>query len=301
MIELSILAHPADVPFFEITVRHQLRHFANCAAVDRRVILVDLANAQSTQTIELVRVLAKLVAEGHVDSWLEVDWQPDRVRATMERWFGDPDTPPRAARGRPRYQYAYSLDVAERDAVLHLDSDVLFWGTTEWLERSIATFAADADAVAVVPMAGAPQAASFADWVIGSRRARLAWAEGRHVSHAVTTRHVVLHRSRLAALLPLDASGDQHFESSLSAAMKAHAATRITDVDDRSLAWHPHIHNAAHARATSRLISLVDAGDYPFRRWGKPWDITTEGWKFLPWQLLAVLRRIQPSRQRSIG
>ncbi len=134
-IELSVLAHPSDLPFLEPTLRHQLRHFAASTAVSRRVVVADYALAKPEAAGQLRRLLGHLADEGAIDDVREVDWAPAAVESAMHRWFGSPDVTPRAGRTRrPRYQYASLIDVAERDLVLHLDSDVLFWGSLTWIE-----------------------------------------------------------------------------------------------------------------------------------------------------------------------
>jgi hypothetical protein len=294
VIELSILVHPSDLGFLEPTLRHQLRHFAEATTIDRRVVVLDTSNA-STAAVEETRCLVDgLLAHGSLDAVHEVNWAPDIVSESMHRWFGDSSAPPRAARQRPRYQYAHSLDLAQRDVVLHFDSDVLWWGSLQWLQRAEQQLEAHPSVAAIVPMAGAPQATTWKQWLIGRRSAQLAWPQGDDVSSTITTRHVIIDRRRIDRLLPLSIVDDEQFESSVSRAMSERSAHRLTTITDTSFAWHPHIHNAAHRRFIAHLIAVVEAGRYPFRRRGKPWDITTEGRRIIPW---LCTRRSPPGRR----
>ncbi len=292
-IELSVLAHPSDLPFLEPTLRHQLRHFAASTAVSRRVVVADYALATPEAAGQLRRLLGHLADEGAIDDVREVDWAPAAVESAMNRWFGSPDVSPRAGRTRARYQYAYSIDVAQRDLVLHLDSDVLFWGSLTWIETAPATFAEAEHLLAIVPMAGPPQARTPKEWLLGPRVGRSQWPLGPQTSEAITTRHVLLHRQRLLEICPLVASADEHFEASVSRAMRAAELQRLTTIGSESLAWHPHDHNSNHARGVEHLIRVVEAGGYPFRRWGQPWDIATAGRGYIPWRLA------RPRQQRS--
>lgn len=199
-----MLAHPSDLPFLEATLRHQLRHFAACTAISRRVVVADYSGAEAEGARRLRNTVAALVDEGALDAAIDVDWDPVTVVESMQRWFGRADTPPRAGRARPRCQYAHSLDVAERNLVLHLDSDVLFWGSLDWIEHAPQRFDESEQLLAIVPMAGPPQARTPREWILGPRAGRSSWPLGPNRSDSVTTRHVVFHRGRLAGLCPLD-------------------------------------------------------------------------------------------------
>jgi hypothetical protein len=284
-IELSVLVHPSDLRFLEPTLRHQLRHFAPSTTITRRVVVADMAGADVDAVGRLRHLLDDLIATGLIDEVIDVDWAPTVVRASMERWFDDPEVPPRATRTRPRYQYLFSLDVAQRNLVLHLDSDVLFWGSLDWIESGPKRFDESEELLAVVPMAGPPQARTIREWILGPRVARPLWPIGPSRSDFVTTRHVLFHRERLARLCPLEVVGDEHFEVSVSRAMRSSGMHRLTTVEAESLAWHPHDHNDNHHRDLDHLIRVVEAGGYPFRRWGEPWDISTAGRRHLAWQL----------------
>lgn len=297
-IELTVLAHPSDLAFLEPTLRHQLRHFAASTSISRRVVVADYALSTPDAVGQLRAVLSRLADEGQIDDVIEVDWTPATVQAAMGRWFGNPETSPRAGRTRARYQYAFSLDVAQRDLVLHLDSDVLFWGSLGWIDDAPAEFESSADLLAIVPMAGPPQARTRREWVAGPRSAISLWPLGASRSDAVTTRHVVLHRARLAALCPLEANAEEHFEASVSRAMKSAGMTRLTTIGADSLAWHPHDHNDNHARGLERLIQVVEAGGYPYRRWGQPWDISTTGRGYWPWRFARVRQQRRDWAQR---
>lgn len=294
-----MLAHPSDLPFLEATLRHQLRHFSASTAISRRVVVADFSGAEAGAARGLRDMIEGLVDEGAVDATIDVDWDPVTVGESMQRWFGRADTPPRAGRTRPRYQYAHSLDVAERNLVLHLDSDVLFWGSLDWIDHSPNRFAESEQLLAIVPMAGPPQARMAREWLLGPRVGRSTWPLGPNRSDSVTTRHVVIHRDRLARLCPLDAVGEEHFEASVTRSMRVAGLHRLTTIEAEALAWHPHDHNDNHCRGIERLIRVVEAGGYPYRRWGQPWDIATSGRGYLPWRFARARRQRQSWAIRS--
>ncbi len=300
-----MLAHPADLGFLGPTLDHQLRHLAACPAIDRRVVVADMSNATPDGISRLRAMLHERRAAGRLDDVIELDWSTAAVHRVMDRWYGDPHAPPRAARGRARYQYAASIDLAQRQLVFH--SDILLWGSTGWLERAVAQLRAEPAAIAVVPMAGAPQATDLRTWWTDRRgigtepRARrnvprdrpLPWPPGVACETSLTTRHVVVDRERLARLLPLQVDGEEQLEASLARRMAECGALRLTEVSADGRAWHPHVHNRAHARHIVGLIGLVEAGRYPYLRSGHPWDISTEGRGFLPWRVALARDRLR--------
>ena len=298
-IELSVLAHPSDLAFLEVTLRHQLRHFAASTTISRRVVVADYSGAEAEDARRLRDMIEGLVEEGALDETIDVDWDPVTVGESMQRWFGRADTPPRAGRTRPRYQYAHSLDVAERNLVLHLDSDVLFWGSLDWVDQSPNRFGESEQLLAIVPMAGPPQARTARDWMLGPRAGRSPWPLGPNRSDSLTTRHVVFHRNRLETLCPLDAVGEEHFEAIVTLAMRGAGMHRLTTIGAETLAWHPHDHNDNHCRGIEHLIRVVEAGGYPYRRWGAPWDIATSGRGYLPWRFARARQQHQSWTSRS--
>ncbi len=294
MIELSILAHPADLAFFERVARHVLGQLERVQSIDRRVLVFDLSNSTAEDAGRLRAVGDRLLASEAVDEWIELDWSPEVVANTMSRWYGDATFPTRALHGRARYQYAQSFDIAQRPMVLHLDSDVLIHaGDFGWIERACDTFEADPTIVAIVPMGGAPKADRLVEWVIGSKVDRSRFGVGPQVTSGLTSRHLILHRERVSnVLLPLlDHSVDHHWEQAMATQMEQRGVRRYTEISTVEYCWHPHRHNARFVRWLPDLIAAAEAGKFPYRRTGRQWDIMTEGRGFWPWLVLLTRRR----------
>jgi hypothetical protein len=286
-VELSILCAPPDLPFLEPTVRHQLRTFAGSPDVGNRVLVIDRGRAPGPDASELDRLGAALVAEGLIDEVRPVDYDPVEQAATMTRWYGGPDASTGAVRQRAIYQYAFSIDRAVCPLVLHLDSDMLFHGDAGWwLGQAVSILEGRDDVTAIVGNGAVPAPRQPRDWLLGPTRATRRWPPGVHEGFDITSRAVLLHRERLEAALPLrrDDPGEQ-WEASLSHALERSGLRRATLVDDRFWMLHPLTHNETHVRHLDGLIDLVERGDVPYRRFGRPWDITTRSWRFLPWRL----------------
>ena len=294
-VELSILAAPSDMPYLPRTLDHQLRAFADSSSIVRRVLVLDQPTSPSVESAEALRRLAgDLLTGGHVDEVRMVDWSTEVVSQAMERWFGDRETPPWIGR-RARYQYVYSFESARAPLVLHLDSDVLFYGRMGmWLDRVVDVFARDSDAIAVIPNAAVPQATRLTEWLLGPRVDRPRWPPGWSVGTGVTSRGLLVHRERLfSRALPLNGNEDEQWEASLAAAL----AEKRLHVHSLLGTTHGCCTHTSTMRLTyagsATLIAEVEAGGYPYRRFGHPWDITTEGWKFWPWLPRLALRRLR--------
>jgi hypothetical protein len=285
-VELSILAWPGDLGFAEPTIRHQLRTFAACSAIGHRVLVLDIRDS-SEGARRLSDLGARLLQEGLLDEVRPVEWGEDAVRASMQRWYGHADASPKAARERAIHQYAFTVDSARAPLVLHLDSDVLFHGDAcWWLDAAVERLAGEAAVAAVMVNGAVPRAHRPVEWAFGRRVLRRRWAEGWQDGPDVSSRGVLLHRDRVLASLPLDRPDpSEQWEASLSRGLRHGGFHRSTLVDDRFQMLHPLDQNRAHPRLVAALVAQVEAGRIPFRRFGKPWDITTRGWRRTPWQI----------------
>lgn len=299
-IELSILAAPSDLPFLEPTVRHLLRVISPSPGIVRRVMVLDPGDRRdaipSRSFLPLQRLADRLCSDGALDEWRAVPWTDADVCLTMERWYGRKDAPPRARGGRARYQYAWSIDSAKEPRVLHLDSDVLFHAPEgRWLERAADLFRERSDIGAVVPMGGVPQARTVPEWLQGPKADVPLHRSGWNTGTSVTSRAVLLDRRILderVLPLPEGMAGDQ-WERSLGLGFEAAGLLRYTFVEMEEYFLHPRRHNSFHVRYIEDLIALVEAGRYPYRRWGNPWDITTEGRRCVPWWLTIQRERLE--------
>lgn len=294
-VELSILAAPPDVPFLGPTLRHQLKAFESAERIAHRVLVLDERPTFDRESAARVRALGEgLVSEGRLDEVRSVDWSPPVVGNAMRRWFGD-DTTITHASGRARYQYIYSVESSTCPMILHLDSDVLFHGNmAAWLESAVDRLCTNEQAVAVVPNGAIPQATRPIEWLFGERFDRPDYASGWNVGTIVSTRALLLDISQVVAeVLPLALNdpGEQ-WEQSLSTGLQQSGLERHTLVDSSAWMLHPHRHNRAHVRWLDELIQEVEEGRYPYRRKGRPWDITTEGRRFLPWLPLVARRSL---------
>lgn len=297
-IELSILAAPGDLPFLEPTLRHLLSAFAGCDSVAEAVLVLDLGGpgADTAAGAELADLAERSVASGLLDRWTAVSWAPGDVAATMERWFARSGAPVRAGGGRALYQYPWSLDAARSRYVLHLDSDVLFhFAGPAWLDDALALLRSREDAAAVVPNSYVPRAARLVEWVGGRRWNRPWYPPGWNRGFDFTSRAFLVDRVRVEErLLPLEgARPGEQWERSVSRALERRGLYRYTCIDPAHYFLHPRRHNSFHARWVPDLARLVERGRYPYRRFGNPWDITTEGWKSLPWRIRIAAERLR--------
>jgi hypothetical protein len=292
-VELSILAAPGDVAFLQRMVEHQVRAFADSTTVRSRVLVLDDRPSPSPDSTQRLQQLAEgLLTSGVVDEVRSVEWSADVVASAMKRWFGDVEAPRQTGR-RAIYQYVYSFESARLPLVLHLDSDVLFHGRMGmWLDDVQQVFSTDPSAIAVVPNAAIPQATRPSEWLFGRRVHRSRWEPGWSVGTSATSRGLLVHRDRLiGSALPLRrGSLDEQWEASLESTLKARDLRAYSLLGCDTWMLHPHRHNAAHAHWLDCLIAEVEAGSFPYRRFGHPWDITTEGWKFMPWLPRLALR-----------
>lgn len=296
---MSILASPSDIAFLGATLGHQLDRAATSTVISHRVVLVDdRPSFHHGDIAALHSICGHLLDTGRVDEVRSIDWGRNVVASAMTRWFGDPATPTDAG-GRARYQYLATVDSARRDRVLHLDSDMLVHGGLgTWADEAVERLDQHRAAVAVIPNAAIPQARRPIEWVLGRRVDRPDYPSGWTVSTDVTSRACLLDRTRLYRMLPLRlGDADEQWERSVTDALERGGAESHTELGVDLMVFHPHRHNATHRRWHRELIGLVERGRYPYRRRGHPWDITTEGRRFLPWLPAVIAQRLGDRRR----
>jgi glycosyltransferase involved in cell wall biosynthesis len=302
-----------DVPFLEITLPHMLRQarfrfVERLLVLDRRRTFAGKYQSRGRGGEgELDRVVADLLAAGHVDRVVEVDSETDHARGVMARYFGKRGAPAYAATGGPIYATLLGLEEAPVDHVVQFDSDMLFHAAgPSWVEAGLAKLQADDSVWVVMTHAGPPAGPLGATSSLGSlnsRRSRWDARLGAWRCHTVSTRYFLTDRRRLhGKLAPVPmAGGCAPLEICIGRAMQRHRASRANLALEGSWDLHPYSHEAPFPEWAEAIAAAVERGDVPRGQRGK-YDLRLD----LPQErqawadLLGIAGQARPSKPMSV-
>jgi hypothetical protein len=164
-VTLQINVAPTDLPHAVHTLPHQLRQFAG--QVQEILFTYDLhrsehggrfAEGWEERRGPMDELLERLCAEHPSARVDQVDYSPARMAELASELFGrGAQIPVKDTRGGPFYSYFHGLLAARHEHVLHLDSDMLFGGSSQsWVAEASGLLAAHDDVLACNPQAGPP-------------------------------------------------------------------------------------------------------------------------------------------------
>ncbi len=277
LVTLQISLAPADLPTARHTVPHQLRQWAG--QVGEILFTLDLHRSSgrfSEAWSERLPQIRALIADwcgayAHARS-VDVDYDPAVAAAVAERFFGGTPVPNKDRRGGPFYSYFFALHAARHDAVLHMDSDMMFGGGSQgWVAEAVDLMREQSGVVACNPLPGPPTASGE---LVSQRLQPFGYDSIAFKTTGFTTRIFILDRVRLARLagplLPADAHGMESFkavldgnppkelpENVISSAMKRAGLVRVDFLGRGAGMWSVHPLYRSE-RFYARLPSLIE-------------------------------------------
>lgn len=315
-VTLQISVAPTDLPHATHILPHQLRSWSG--QVQEIIFTFDLHRTSHggrfgegwAQRREPMRQLLENLCRDYPNARVvAVDYAPETVREVSLSFIGGSVIPAKDTKGAPFYPYFYGLHVAHNDLVLHLDSDLMFGGSSQsWTTEACAVLAENQDVLACNPLPGPPTPENELRTQTASRfeHDSLAFRFSK-----LSTRLFLLDRSRLRErLCPLRLRGPIRPASRVKAQLhgnppymaaelvisEAMASTGLYRVDllgaDPGM-WslHPPYRSAAFYRELPRLIERVETGDVPDAQRGD-YDLNDSMFDWSDARRRARLRRI---------
>lgn len=165
-VTLSINVARFDVPFIMQTIPHMVRS-CNFPFAERMLVL-DLSVRRSqrryaglddaARNADLLRCCRQLIADGVMDSMVEVDFSDASRRRINTRHFGRDIGHTHNFRGAPILGYLAGIEAAHSDYFLHFDSDMLLYQAPghSWIHDGINLLRSAEDVFCVSPLPGPP-------------------------------------------------------------------------------------------------------------------------------------------------
>ncbi len=161
---LHVAVAPGDWRHAEHVLPHQLRQWGR--SVDDVQLTLDLRPSKGRfgggtpeDVTRLRRTLERACEADPRVHVREVDYSAPAAAAVAERFLDGRPVPVKSHYGAAYYSYLYGWHTARHDAVLHVDSDMLFGGgSPTWTTEALDLLAARADVVLCSPLPGPPTA-----------------------------------------------------------------------------------------------------------------------------------------------
>jgi hypothetical protein len=287
-VTLQVNVAPVDLPHAAEILPHQLRQWGG--QVQEVLFTFDLhrtahgghfGEGWEERRAPMQALLERLCREHPAARIAEIDYAPQRMAEIADAYTGGEPIPAKDTKGAPFYPYFYGLHEAHNDLVLHLDSDLMFGGSSQtWIEEATALLAADPDVLVTSPLPGPPTAD-------GSLR-REAAPRFEHSTPAyrfatLSTRLFLLDRARLRErLAPLRLLGPARAISSAKARLHGNPPYRAAELviseamakasvyrvdflgaDPGMWSLHPPYRSEEFYRELPRLIEQIERGEIP--------------------------------------
>lgn len=285
----------SDAPYLEQTLRHMFSAL-NFPFYEKRVAYDPgrqegkyAERIQGSQNV-VEGILQRLMDEKAIDHIDVIPWNKAEQNRILTHYFGRDDIDLKDFSGAPIYQYLYALDLCSGDYIFHVDSDMLFYRSTErsWIYDGLDILQREPRAIVSTPNGGPPQARNWLERLTGhsfAAKPKTDW----HVASFTSTRYFLMDKAKFNACLPLQQSrAGEPLENSLSHTFTQKGYQRWSMNGYKHWAIHPWKHDENYVRYLNDLIWAVENGLYPFRRTGYQWDMRTDGKLINEW--LVVLR-----------
>jgi len=287
-VTLQINVAPVDLPHATHILRHQLRQWGG--QVQEILFTFDLhrtargghfGEGWEERRAPMRKLLEDLCADHPGARVAEVDYAPERMSEIAAVFTGGSPIPAKDTKGAPFYPYFYGLHEARHDLVFHLDSDVMFGGSSQtWIEEARALLTGHPDVLACSPLPGPPAA----DGILRRETApRFEHSSPAYRFRTLSTRLFLIDRGRLRErLVPLRLLGPARAISSVKARLhgnppyraaelvisKAMADAGLYRVDFLGAAlgmWslHPPYRSEEFYGELPQLIERIETGDIP--------------------------------------
>jgi hypothetical protein len=163
-VTLQITVAPTDFPHAVEIVPHQLRQWGGQVAeilftfdlhrTPRGGRFAEGWEERRTPMRDLLDHLCSTHSNARV---AEVDYTPEMLQEVADVFTGGSSIPAKTTNGSPLYPYFFGLHEARNDLVLHLDSDVMFGGSSQtWIEEACTLLAENPEVLACNPLPGPP-------------------------------------------------------------------------------------------------------------------------------------------------
>jgi hypothetical protein len=287
-VTLQINVAPTDLPHAVHTLPHQLRQWGE--QVDEIIFTFDLhrtahggrfGDGWDERRAPMRRLLEELCKEHPAARVVEVDYAPETMKEVAGAFTSGSPIPAKDTKGAPFYPYLHGLYVARNDLVFHLDSDMMFGGSSQtWVAEACTLLAENDDVLACSPLPGPPAA----DGQLRKQQA----SRFEHGSLAfrfstLSSRLFLIDRERMRErMLPLHLTGPLRSVSRLKAWMHGnppYRAAELTISDAMGTAglyrvdflgaapgmWslHPPFRSEEFYRELPRLLERIEAGVVP--------------------------------------
>jgi hypothetical protein len=287
-VTLQINVAPVDLPHATHILPHQLRQWGG--QVQEILFAFDLhrtahggqfGEGWQERQAPMRQLLDELCAEHPNGRVAEVDYSPERMSEVAAAFTAGAPIPAKDTKGAPFYPYFFGLHEARNELVFHLDSDLMFGGSSQsWVGEACALLAEHPDVLACNPLPGPP-----------APDGRLRREDAPHFEHSSTayefrtlsTRLFLIDRGRLSErLLPLHLLGPVRAISAVKARLhgnppyraaelvisEAMATAGVSRVDLLGAApgmWslHPPYRSERFYEELPALIERVESGDIP--------------------------------------
>jgi hypothetical protein len=315
-VTLQINVAPTDFPHAVSILPHQLRQWSG--QVQEILFTLDLhrtarggrfGEGWEERREPMQRLLEDLCHEHACARVVQVDYATEAMREVANAFTGGTIIPAKDTKGAPLYPYFHGLYTARNDLVFHLDSDLMFGGSSQtWMTEARALLADNADILACSPLPGPPAADGKLRRQTASRFEQGALA---FRFSTLSTRLFLLDRARLRdRLLPLRLSGPMRFvsrvkarlhgnppyraaELTISDAMNAAGLCRVDFLGADPGMWslHPPYRSQKFYRELPHLIERIETGDVPAAQHGD-YDINDSMFDWSATRRWAQVRRL---------
>lgn len=287
-VTLQINVAPVDLPHAAHILPHQLRQWAG--QVQEILFTFDLHRTPHgghfgegwEERRAPMRELLEDLCAGHPGARIaEVDYAPEKMSELAAAYTGGSPIPTKDTKGAPFYPYFYGVHEARNDLVFHLDSDLMFGGSSQvWIDEARVLLADHPDVLVCSPLPGPPSADGK---LVGHSAQRFAHSSPAYLFKTLSTRLFLIDRRRMRArLLPLRLLGPARAISGakarlhgnppyraaelvISEAMSAAGMYRVDLLGAAPGMWslHPPFRSEEFYRELPRLIERIESGDIP--------------------------------------
>jgi hypothetical protein len=287
-VTLEITVAPTDFPHAVEIIPHQLRQWGG--QVEEILFTFDLhrtshggrfADGWEERRAPMRELLDELCSTHPGARIAEVDYSPEKISEVASSFTGNTTMPAKNTNGAPIYPYFYGLHEARNDLVLHLDSDVMFGGSSQtWIQEASELLATSRDVLTCNPLPGPPTA----DGALRREKAQPFEHHSRaYRFNSLSSRLFFIDRQKLRGrLFPLRLLGPIRTvsrvkarlhgnppyrapELSISAAMAKAGLYRVDFLGSNPGMWslHPPYRSDEFYRELPRLIERIESGDVP--------------------------------------
>jgi hypothetical protein len=287
-VTLQINVAPTDLPHAANILPHQLRQWSG--QVQEILFTLDLhrtprggrfAEGWEERREPMLQLLGDLCGEYPRAHVVPVDYTPEAMREVARTFTEGVPIPAKDTKGAPFYPYLHGLHVARNDLVFHLDSDIMFGGSSQtWMAEACELLADSEDVLACSPLPGPP---SRDGHLRGQTASRFELSSPAFRFSALSTRLFLIDRLRLRErLLPLHLLGPvrpvsrvkarlhgnppyRAAELTISDAMHAAGLSRVDFLGADPGVWslHPPYRSPEFYRELPRLIQQIETDDVP--------------------------------------